>query len=184
MPTTCLEAEVTCGNIADGCGATLDCGGPCPEPVCGNGAIEEGEVCDDGNTADNDYCSADCLSATGSCGDGAVQSNEDCDDGNAATETCAYGLLNCDVCDGPAFQTLGHPRCHPMEVPPTQTAAPKAQKRPTPMAMTFLMKTTTARKATWAGRQTAPTILTGMAAKMLPKSPISTGTAFQMMQWC
>ena len=69
-----------------------------PNP-CGNGAVEEGEVCDDGNTADNDYCSADCLSVTGSCGDNAVQSNEDCDDGNAATETCAYGLLNCDVCD-------------------------------------------------------------------------------------
>jgi len=99
VPTTCLAAEVTCGNMADGCGATLDCGGPCPEPVCGNGAIEEGEVCDDGNNEDNDYCSADCLSATGSCGDSTVQNNEDCDDGNAATETCAYGLLNCDVCD-------------------------------------------------------------------------------------
>ena len=99
VPTTCLAAEVTCGNMADGCGATLDCGGPCPEPVCGNGAVEEGEVCDDGNTEDNDYCSADCLSATGSCGDSAVQNNEECDDGNAATETCAYGLLNCEVCD-------------------------------------------------------------------------------------
>ena len=33
LPTTCLAAEVSCGFIADGCGATLDCGGPCPEPV-------------------------------------------------------------------------------------------------------------------------------------------------------
>ena len=82
MPTTCLAAEVSCGFIADGCGATLlIAAGLVPNLCVANGAVEEGEVCDDGNTADNDYCSADCLSATGSCGDGAVQSNEDCDDG-------------------------------------------------------------------------------------------------------
>jgi len=27
---------------------------------CGNGVLDEGEVCDDGNQADDDYCSADC----------------------------------------------------------------------------------------------------------------------------
>jgi hypothetical protein len=30
------------------------------DPVCGNGALEMGEVCDDGNNADEDGCSADC----------------------------------------------------------------------------------------------------------------------------
>ncbi len=31
------------------------------EPVCGNGSVEPGEDCDDGNTSDGDGCSADCL---------------------------------------------------------------------------------------------------------------------------
>jgi cysteine-rich repeat protein len=30
------------------------------DPVCGNGIIETGEVCDDGNTVDDEECSADC----------------------------------------------------------------------------------------------------------------------------
>ncbi len=29
--------------------------------VCGNGSVESGEECDDGNTSDGDGCSADCL---------------------------------------------------------------------------------------------------------------------------
>jgi len=50
------------------------------EPVCGNGAKEEGEECDDGNTVDNDYCSKTCKSPK--CGDGAKAGDEECDDGN------------------------------------------------------------------------------------------------------
>lgn len=30
------------------------------EPVCGNGAVESGEECDDGNTVDGDGCDSDC----------------------------------------------------------------------------------------------------------------------------
>lgn len=39
-----------------------DCGPPAPEvtPVCGNGARETGEQCDDGNTGAGDGCSATC----------------------------------------------------------------------------------------------------------------------------
>lgn len=37
--------------------------------VCGNGAVESGEACDDGNTADGDGCSAACAVESGwSCG--------------------------------------------------------------------------------------------------------------------
>ena len=54
---------------------------------CGNTQQEPGEVCDDGNTADGDYCSGDCQSVTGRCGDGTRQSNETCDDG--VTVSCA-----------------------------------------------------------------------------------------------
>jgi cysteine-rich repeat protein len=49
---------------------------------CGNGALELGEECDDGNGEDGDGCSAHCLIE--SCGDGIVNNapNEECDDGN------------------------------------------------------------------------------------------------------
>ncbi|MES1183489.1 MAG: DUF4215 domain-containing protein [Myxococcales bacterium] len=65
--------------------------------VCGNGDLEPGEFCDDGNTDDDDGCSGDCTtldpdydcSAVGEtctkvviCGDGVLQGDEACDDGN------------------------------------------------------------------------------------------------------
>lgn len=63
--------------------------------VCGNGVVERGEACDDGNTASNDGCSGDCLNvepvcpkAPGACrsvcGDGILVAGEaaECDDGN------------------------------------------------------------------------------------------------------
>ncbi|MBO4351547.1 MAG: DUF4215 domain-containing protein [Proteobacteria bacterium] len=68
------------GNTSDGDGCAADCmrveegyecpstGGSCfiPEPIdpdkprCGNGKVENKEVCDDGNNKDADGCSADC----------------------------------------------------------------------------------------------------------------------------
>jgi cysteine-rich repeat protein len=57
---------------------TLACA---PNPaVCGNGTLEIGESCDDGNTADCDGCSAGCRVER--CGDGVVQCGEDCDHGS------------------------------------------------------------------------------------------------------
>ncbi len=53
--------------------------------LCGNGAQDEGEQCDDGNTADGDGCSATCeLESQGICGDGFRSPGEQCDDGNTA----------------------------------------------------------------------------------------------------
>lgn len=47
---------------------------------CGNGEVEEGEACDDGNTIATDAC-IDCVLAI--CGDGVVRIGyEQCDDGN------------------------------------------------------------------------------------------------------
>ena len=55
--------------------------------VCGDGVVEGPEACDDQNTADGDYCAADCGALTGACGDSVLQSNESCDDG--VTADCA-----------------------------------------------------------------------------------------------
>jgi cysteine-rich repeat protein len=53
-----------------------------PNPaVCGNGTVELGEQCDDGNTIGCDGCSATCR--TDGCGDGVVNCSEQCDDGAA-----------------------------------------------------------------------------------------------------
>ncbi len=66
---------------------------------CGDGALAEGESCDDGNAVDGDGCSASCTIEDGftcegepsvcteqvaglECGDGVVASSEACDDGN------------------------------------------------------------------------------------------------------
>ena len=99
------------GNRVEGDGCSSDCktvedGYKCTTPgkactsttpqyhnVCGNGVIEEPEVCDDGNTDDGDGCSADCLTITPGyhcdipgeecktqCGDNVVTSDEQCDD--------------------------------------------------------------------------------------------------------
>ncbi len=51
-----------------------------PNPaVCGNGVVEIGEQCDDGNTTDCDGCSSTCRRER--CGDDIVQCSEQCDDG-------------------------------------------------------------------------------------------------------
>ena len=54
---------------------------PCgtPPPRCGNGIVEDGEECDDGNNAPCDGCSASCT--TEGCGNGVVECDEQCDDG-------------------------------------------------------------------------------------------------------
>jgi cysteine-rich repeat protein len=50
--------------------------------VCGDGATQGDEECDDGNTASGDACSADCLAEV--CGNLRVDFGEECDDGNTA----------------------------------------------------------------------------------------------------
>ncbi len=61
IATLALVAIVACGqsdknaaNTADGAAGAADSG------ICGDGSIDSGEQCDDGNTADGDGCSASC----------------------------------------------------------------------------------------------------------------------------
>jgi cysteine-rich repeat protein len=57
---------------------------------CGNGLVEPGETCDDGNGAAGDGCRATCQ--TERCGDGVVDTAEQCDDGNLADgDLCTAG---------------------------------------------------------------------------------------------
>jgi cysteine-rich repeat protein len=70
-------------------GQSLVCDAP---TVCGDGALDPGEDCDDGNNADGDCCSATCSFET---------SGSSCDDGNACTVA--------DVCDGAGTCTAGAP---------------------------------------------------------------------------
>ena len=71
-------------------------------PVCGNGAVEAPEECDDNNTTAGDGCSASCAVEPGFachgvpsrcsivCGDGVTGPGETCDDGgNAGGDGCS-----------------------------------------------------------------------------------------------
>ena len=73
--------------------ANSGCGGDSTPSValCGDGAVQEGEECDDGNLDDSDGCTTACLKQR--CGDGITQPGEECDDGNvtdsdACTNSC------------------------------------------------------------------------------------------------
>lgn len=52
--------------------------------ACGDGFLQQGEECDDGNTSNDDACSDVCTHKSPSpfCGNGVVNSGEECDDGN------------------------------------------------------------------------------------------------------
>ena len=55
-----------------------------PGAVCGNGFLETGEQCDDGNNVNGDGCTANCLleGITGVCGNSVLETGEQCEDGN------------------------------------------------------------------------------------------------------
>jgi len=63
---------VACGGSSDGDnpGGGGSGGSEPPVPVCGNGVVEDGEACDDGNDDDTDACLTTCVAAR--CGDGIV----------------------------------------------------------------------------------------------------------------
>lgn len=86
------------------------------QPLCGNGALDGDEECDDGNVSAGDGCAADCTLEP-ACGDSAVDEGEECDDGNATDgdgceadctfspppPTCGNGTVDPgEECDGGA----------------------------------------------------------------------------------
>jgi cysteine-rich repeat protein len=85
------------------------------QPVCGNGAVEQGEECDDGNTTDGDGCSAYC-EVESPCGNGVLDPGEQCDDGNRDnTDSCPDDGDDGGTCEpafcGDGFIWAGHETC-------------------------------------------------------------------------
>jgi len=79
-PSTSTSAETTTSTTSS---TTGDVG------VCGDGVLDAGEQCDDGNSVDGDACTNECTIAV--CGDGVVHEGvEACDDGpeNSDTKAC------------------------------------------------------------------------------------------------
>jgi cysteine-rich repeat protein len=59
-------------------------------PGCGNGVVDMGEGCDDGNAVNGDECTNQCTEPA--CGDGILQAGESCDDGNQVDDDGCTGL--------------------------------------------------------------------------------------------
>ncbi|MCB9706329.1 MAG: DUF4215 domain-containing protein [Myxococcales bacterium] len=87
---TSTTAPVTTGESSTG---AVDTGS---DPFCGDGAVDPGEECDDGNDIDEDLCTNKCTIPA--CGDQIVQGDEECDDGDAngvggiCTLMCKYNV--------------------------------------------------------------------------------------------
>jgi fibro-slime domain-containing protein len=94
----CAVGPTPASSDAGANDAGLPAGGPCTQIKCGNGILESGETCDDGNAASGDGCSSTCQIEKGwqcptpgaacvasRCGDGVVAGSETCDDGNSVS---------------------------------------------------------------------------------------------------
>jgi len=88
----CDNAPLNSDALADRCRTD------CKNFYCGDGVKDSGEVCDDGNNLDGDYCSSDCQVQSGSCGDGVKQDGEECDDiagnSNTISDRCRTDCTN------------------------------------------------------------------------------------------
>jgi cysteine-rich repeat protein len=99
--TVPLPAGCTAPN---GYGPAGRCRPDCQVARCGNGVLDPGEVCDDGDNLSGDGCSGDCQSLE-TCGNGYVDfpRGEQCDDGNRRShDGCSSG---CTV-ETPLWQEL------------------------------------------------------------------------------
>ncbi len=126
------ELRLDCGEECEPGvgGATQDtCTPQCRRiPSCGDGFLDPGEECDDGNRAGCDGCSSTCRAAVG-CGDGDLCAGEACDDGNVAScdgcsascalepgALCGDGEVRADCgeeCDPPGVVGTGEVACSP-----------------------------------------------------------------------
>jgi fibro-slime domain-containing protein len=138
-PETCDDGNSTPG---DGCSGTCQlepnfvCAVPSPAPnpphqectttiICGDGIVEAGEACDDGDTTGMNGCSADCTAvepgfscpamggacstASSLCGNGTIDPGEGCDDGVMPPVSLDGCSASCQVENGWTCPAPGHP---------------------------------------------------------------------------
>jgi cysteine-rich repeat protein len=100
---------LACAIAACGARSGLDAEERAPDPdvpdACGDGSVEAGEECDDGNDVDTDDCRNDCT--LWRCGDGVVDAGEECDDPDPSVCT---PLCRLPVC-GDGFVQEGVEEC-------------------------------------------------------------------------
>jgi fibro-slime domain-containing protein len=107
----------------DDCNGVSGCGPMMKVPVCGDGLLDPGEVCDDGNTVAGDGCISTCQQleadfvcptpgsacvSTVKCGDGKIGGEEKCDDNNTKDSDGCSAM--CQVEAGWACPVVGD-RC-------------------------------------------------------------------------
>ena len=90
-----LVLLLACLFVVGGCSCSSD-ETPPGGGSCGDGTVDSGEQCDDGNVLAGDGCSAVCTNeGAGACGDGTVDTGEQCDDGNTdAGDGCSASCTN------------------------------------------------------------------------------------------
>jgi cysteine-rich repeat protein len=93
--------------------AVASCGDDEYQAVCGDGVLDPGEVCDDGNNADGDGCSAVCtIEVAPACGDGVLDPGEVCDDGNNVDgDSCSADCLSDETCGNNVLDTSVGEQC-------------------------------------------------------------------------
>lgn len=141
QPSTALAAFIgepaggdwtlTVSDTAGGDFGTLDGWGLEVCTKCGNGTLDPGEVCDDGNALDGDCCSSNCQTP--------AANGTPCDDPHACTiggacagGSCAGGTVSCDPCltCDPPFGCIP-PANVQCDVEPPRSASVTLSKHPT-----------------------------------------------------
>ncbi|MDY0003301.1 MAG: DUF4215 domain-containing protein, partial [Polyangia bacterium] len=93
---TTLGAGFTSGELSCLAACRFDSTG-CRLASCGNGVLDPGEECDDGNSSNNDACMNNCQNAR--CGDGYVWAGQEaCDDGNNSNSDACLGDCQAASC--------------------------------------------------------------------------------------
>jgi cysteine-rich repeat protein len=104
------EIEAEDGEDAE-CGDGEHPDAPTGDPACGNGIVEPGEVCDDGNNVNGDGCSNQCNSVE-VCGNGYLDAGETCDDGNTVGgDGCSADCRSIEACGNAIVDVQSGEQC-------------------------------------------------------------------------
>jgi cysteine-rich repeat protein len=97
------SGETPTEATSTGTGETGSSSGTTAPLTCGDGMLDAGEECDDGNLVDEDACRNTCVKA--SCGDGVIEAGvEACDDGNQADDDACRNTCVAAACGDSVIQ--------------------------------------------------------------------------------